>query len=252
MCAEHRLEVITEIKKRLLHDEPCRVVSTQLVEAGVDVDFPLLYRALAPLDSIVQAAGRCNREGKADFGRVKVFAPAQPTLPPGLYQVATEVTSALLPRYGADRLAVKAEIFGDYFSRIYQLTATGADIEAARRELKFRDVAQAVKVIEDAGTGVVVPFGGDEGPALKTVRQLRGKNAKAQRLLFGREDLRRLQRFMVNLKPNDYDKLLAKGQLQPLIPNQKLDLQVVDVASYHKQLGVLVNDFPTDEWTGGM
>jgi len=63
MCAAHRLEIIAAIRGKLRRGEPCHVVSTQLIEAGVDLDFPVAFRALAPLDSIVQAAGRADREG---------------------------------------------------------------------------------------------------------------------------------------------------------------------------------------------
>ncbi len=73
MCPEHRSERVAEIKDRLKHDRPCRVISTQVVEAGVDIDFPIVYRAIAGLDSIVQAAGRCNREGRGPRGKVFVF-----------------------------------------------------------------------------------------------------------------------------------------------------------------------------------
>ena len=95
MCGEHRSRVIADIKRRLLAGEAVRVVSTQLVEAGVDVDFPVVYRALAGLDSIAQAAGRCNREGKLERGQVIVFVPPKPA-PPGPLRRAAETTVSLL------------------------------------------------------------------------------------------------------------------------------------------------------------
>lgn len=91
MCAQHRSDTIADIKQALLarrqalaagqNSAPIRVISTQLVEAGVDIDFPVVYRALAGLDSIAQAAGRCNREGRLDKGEVHVFVPPKPAPP---------------------------------------------------------------------------------------------------------------------------------------------------------------------------
>ena len=68
MCPVHRFEMIQEIQKRLNSEnrDKCIVVSTSLIEAGVDVDFPVVYRVMCGLDSIIQAAGRCNRERKKD------------------------------------------------------------------------------------------------------------------------------------------------------------------------------------------
>ena len=87
LCGRHREAVIAEIRRRLKHGEPCRVVSTQVVEAGVDIDFPMVFRAMGPMDSIIQAAGRCNRNGQLpDKGRVIVFQPDVSTLPSGTYQ----------------------------------------------------------------------------------------------------------------------------------------------------------------------
>ena len=77
MCPSHRKRCLAEIRARLREGLPCRVVSTQLVEAGVDVDFPVVIRAVAGIDSIAQAAGRCNREGRMPLGTVYVFRPTE-------------------------------------------------------------------------------------------------------------------------------------------------------------------------------
>jgi CRISPR-associated endonuclease/helicase Cas3 len=95
MCGAHRSEAIRRIKQRLKAGEPVRVVSTQLVEAGVDLDFPVVYRALAGLDSIAQAAGRCNREGLLEQGRVVVFVPPQ-AAPPGHLRKAEDASRSVL------------------------------------------------------------------------------------------------------------------------------------------------------------
>ena len=89
MCAAHRLECLTEIRKRLKGNEICRVISTQLIEAGVDVDFPKVYRASCGLDSLAQAAGRCNREGRLASGHVVWFEAKDPP-PPGFLRQSAD------------------------------------------------------------------------------------------------------------------------------------------------------------------
>ena len=77
MCPRHRRIELAKLRERLKTKEPVRLVSTSLIEAGVDIDFPEVWRAAAGLDSIAQAAGRCNREGRAALGRTVVFEPAE-------------------------------------------------------------------------------------------------------------------------------------------------------------------------------
>ena len=115
MCAAHRLRVLAEIRQRLKAGESCHVVSTQLVEAGVDVDFPLVLRALAPLDSIVQAAGRADREGKLTAalgkpgGKVVVFLPEDHKLPPNEYKEAAGITEAIAKQELEDGKSVQVD-----------------------------------------------------------------------------------------------------------------------------------------------
>ncbi len=251
MCAEHRLEVIETIKARLKNDEICRVVSTQLVEAGVDLDFPVLFRAIAPLDSIVQAAGRCNREGKLKDkegnpkkGRVVIFTLEENKLPPPPYKTATDETCKLLTNYEEEDLAVRHKIFADYFRRLYNVLDTGDKIQAEREKLNYRKVFQLAKVIDNEGIGVIVQFGNAEN----IIKKIRGKNLRTEKLLFGRDDMRSLQRFMVNLYPQNFAKLEQKKQLQPLLEGTNLDLFVVNVGSYHDELGVLIDERPSDEF----
>jgi CRISPR-associated endonuclease/helicase Cas3 len=107
MCPAHRTGVLNRVRTALGSGDPCRLVSTQLVEAGVDIDFPVVYRSLSGVDSIAQAAGRCNREGKmADLGKMFVFTP-EAGLPPGYFRQSAETAKAVL-RHHVDPLSPEA------------------------------------------------------------------------------------------------------------------------------------------------
>lgn len=259
MCAQHRLDLIACIKAALKIRRPVRVISTQLIEAGVDLDFPVVYRAMGPLDSIVQAAGRCNREGKANRGQVHVFHPEDPrALPPGVYTAATGCaakTLALAAANGknpADVLAEDATIFADYFSSLWQDIPTDHAIKGEkciqwhRENLDFATVADRAKVIRGDGQKGVIVIGCSDGtdfPSRSLVGALRDPDRKFQPgKRFTSDDLRQFQRYMVNVRPRDFAKLTAAGALSPLLPG--LDIQVLGPAWYHRHLGLLVDDQP--------
>lgn len=159
MCGAHRAKVIAEIRQRLAEkragrdDRPLRVVSTSLVEAGVDISFPVVYRAFAGLDSIAQAAGRCNREGELERGRVVVFLPPDPA-PPGHQHLAENACLDVLRHWPGDPLAI--ELYERYFDRLYfgiDLDKKGiSDLltrDAGRLEIQFRTAADKFRLIDD-------------------------------------------------------------------------------------------------------
>jgi CRISPR-associated endonuclease/helicase Cas3 len=266
MCAEHRLAIIGSmenpqdgsIRWRLNNGLPCRVISTQLIEAGVDLDFPLVLRALAPLDSIVQAAGRCNREGRLRdaegrpiFGRVIVFNPADEGLPQGSYRTGTQTAASLLNRLEPDSLATDHELFAKYFSSLYSKlneANIGEQIEKDRCGLRLKTVAKAARVIQDEGSPVIVPYGEKWE---KIVKDIREHAERVGRPFIRREDFRRLQRFMVNVRDNDFKLLEQRGELRklfPQFPHFDAGIHLLDEAFYHPQLGVVIDGRPATDW----
>ena len=165
MCGAHRRNVLKTIRERLVAKLPCRVVSTQLVEAGVDLDFPVVYRAEAGLDAIAQAAGRCNREGLLALGLTYVFE-AEEKPPAGLLRAAADAGKEILPHY-PDPLAPEA--IEAYFRLLYWTQKSKWDkynvmekmkIDYARRRalLQFREVASAFRMIRDDQLPILVPY----------------------------------------------------------------------------------------------
>lgn len=189
MCPEHRSRVIADVKARKRRGEPVRLVATQLVEAGVDLDFAVVYRALGGLDALAQAAGRCNREGLLPgLGELRVYeAETQP--PMGVPRAAREVTRGLLEqRPDLDLFA--PESFRLYFERLYATQRADAKgIQALRAKLCFEQVAESFQLVEDGWSApLVVPYPGCE-PLLEQLLRV-GPS---------RERLRALQRFTVTV-----------------------------------------------------
>lgn len=170
MCPTHRREVIEEIKRRLRDGEECRVVSTQVVEAGVDLDFPVVYRAIAPLDRIVQAAGRCNREGRLEYGRVIVFEPEDGGIPRGAYRAGMDESKKILSRPGLDLDAPAT--FREYFQCLWQDCSTDAKgIQPLRESFRYPDVAKLFRMIDSATVPVLVDYpAGVRGRIIRSAR----------------------------------------------------------------------------------
>lgn len=163
MCPAHRAVVLAEVRRRLSNGEPCRLVSTQCVEAGVDLDFPVVFRAWGPLDSIAQAAGRCNRHGLlAEPGRVRVFVPRDDSYPGGPYKQAAGVASILAASRELD--LDSPELYDAYYRQLYDISRPeerNQELQDAIRRRDFVDVARLYRVIEEDAVSVLVPYDKD-------------------------------------------------------------------------------------------
>ncbi len=236
MCGQHRERVITEIRQRLQDERPCRVVSTQLIEAGVDVDFPVVFRAMTGLDSIAQAAGRCNREGRRPSGDVFVFEPTDVRLRGYLDQIAS-TGREVIPDY--DDLLDPAAI-ERYFELHYrkQQDEHGWDKPdvmgcfpkpVQEFAFNFRTAAERFRMIEDASRSIFVPYG-DAGPRL--IDQLYDNGPD-------RWLLRRLQRYTVNVFERVYVELVCAGDIDVLSDGGYAVLTNPD--AYDNSLGLRVD-----------
>ena len=162
LCPAHRSQVIAAIRARLDAHLPCRVVSTQCIEAGVDLDFDAVYRALAPLDSIIQAAGRCNRNGRLPgLGRVVVFCPEDEAYPGDWYQNAAKTVQRLCKAHPID-IHDPAEI-QCYYREVFSGLADKLALKDAIKRQDYRAVAREYRMIEQrASAQVIVPYRGEQ------------------------------------------------------------------------------------------
>lgn len=166
MCPVHRGVVLDAVRRRLEAGEPCRLISTQCVEAGVDVDFPVVIRAWGPLDAIAQAAGRCNRNGRAELGSVRVFVPepeeGRQIYPDGAYQQAASVATILLRDLSSEDMDIHdPELFSRYYRELYSLkdlADSNDELTGAIRMQDFVEVARLYRVIKQDAINVVVPY----------------------------------------------------------------------------------------------
>ena len=142
MCQKHRMAVIDKVKSKLKNGEKLILCSTQLIEAGVDMDFPIVFRELAPLESIIQSAGRCNREGKLEKGKVFLFQLEEKGQPSAEYKTFTQF--AQLCYHNNENRLTDADFYAEYYTDIVKLYAPEDTITPKREKLMFQDVADIV------------------------------------------------------------------------------------------------------------
>lgn len=221
MCGEERGEIISDIKNKLRNNKPIRVISTQLVEAGVDIDFPVVYRAIAGLDSIAQAAGRCNRENKlADegkVGKVIVFNPPK-SAPIGLLRKGEDACRSILRTRAI--LELTPELFTEYF-RQYFSNLNDFDKprfierlvkEAGDFKFQFRTLAQDFNLIDDQAQRSIIVFYENK----KTGNNSEKWIAKLRFAGPSKQIIRKLQCFSVNVPKNIFDRLLANYYIEEI------------------------------------
>jgi CRISPR-associated helicase Cas3/CRISPR-associated endonuclease Cas3-HD len=231
LCPAHRWEKLDAIRGRLRDGLSCRLVSTQLIEAGVDVDFPIAFRALGPLDSIIQTAGRCNREGRhAEPCPVVVFRPADGGLPRGAYGIAKSKTEEFLARHpNASKELHLPAFYAAYFSELYGLLGPQSrqddPVFAASEALDFPKAAEECRLVGDETRAVLVKWKQGEELAEKLRRE---KHLTA-------DECRRAQRYSVNIYQSEFFTAQNRGYVYQ--PAEDWDFWVWN-SDYNDDLGL--------------
>lgn len=246
MCAKHRSEVLAEVRVRLKAGEPCRLVSTSLIEAGVDISLPTVYRAEAGLDSVAQAAGRCNRNGEraAELSEVRVFATANSDWapPPELRQFAQAAQEVMRqPQFRDDPLSPSA--IEAYFRLLYWQKGD-KELDAANLlglcagsridSLPLETLAAEFRMIDTVQMPVIVPFDDDARRGIEGLRYAERSGGLA----------RALQPYLVQLPRDKFDALRRTGAIQPVAPEKwgEQFMELVNGDLYNQHSGLSWDD----------
>jgi CRISPR-associated endonuclease/helicase Cas3/CRISPR-associated endonuclease Cas3-HD len=202
MCPVHRRKKIAEIKDQLKEGKDCQVISTQLIEAGVDIDFPVVFRTMTGIDSIAQAAGRCNREGKLPVGEVFIFKSTESYGKATSWQSFVAEVGEMALADSNDPLSLPT--VADYFKRLYHFREEGGldeknilpVLEERSREFAFpfEDIAEAFQIIEGGTKDLIIPY---DDYARKKITELRATE-------FPWKYVRELQGYTVSIYPNEF------------------------------------------------
>ncbi len=218
MCPKHRLDKLNLIRERLDKKLPCVLISTQLVECGMDVDFPTVYRELAGLDSIAQAAGRCNRNGRLGEGLTYVFETEATARLKGWFSLTAGVARSIMERYPDDPLSLEA--VRDYFQHLYFYQTLGGESsqdltdkygilkqlnerKISDCEIPFRTIAEQFRLIDTDAKPVVVPYDREAEQQLEALLNAPKINGI----------MRKLQPYVVQLYPQEFEAFRRVGEI---------------------------------------
>jgi CRISPR-associated endonuclease/helicase Cas3 len=231
LCGAHRRLVLETTRARLKDNLPIQLVSTQVIEAGVDVDFPVLYRALGPLDRILQAAGRCNREGELPQGEVHIFVPQDGGVPQGEYATALAEAKRMLEK-GVD--FDNPTLFETYFRHLYaSVNLDHYGIQKLRQKFDYPEVESLFRIIPDDTTPVIIEF----NQAAKDIVEGIQKRGFALR-----DDYRTLQPYLVNVRTRDLGQQI--GQTSEIAPGMRLWL-----GRYDALRGIVLGEWSVEDLT---
>lgn len=234
MCPDHVRETIEKVKTALNNPDNTiiRVVATQLIEAGVDIDFPVVFRQEAGLDSVLQAAGRCNREGRLDKGITSVFGLQKP-LPPGFM---TQTNNARI-NIGKNHDWFSPEAMDAYFRQLYSRVDSfdKPDIKDLlyKPEMQFESAASQFQLIDDNTTSVIVNWKN----SLDLVERLKREGVSYPLM-------KALSQFSVNVRNNDMKKLTEAGAIEEVLEGFYM---VSDPKFYDEEIGLVTDNHWIEE-----
>lgn len=250
MCPIHRGQKFATIRKMLAGGERCVVISTQLIEAGVDIDFSVVFRELAGLDSIAQAAGRCNRHGLRPIGQVAVFE-LECGLPPGWFSLTAGVTREILRKYPEDALSLAA--IREYFDGLYfyqagvgQQDRTDAEnilpllnerIREENSPIPFAEVSSRFKLIDTDTQTVIIPYLQDKSQFFGQLKEdIAEWIRRVEKYGLSRKDMRKLQGYGVQLYRQEFEAYRQAGKLVQLQEGVWM-LEIID-RWYDEEIGL--------------
>lgn len=235
LCPQHRRDVLSRIYKDLENEVPCKVISTSLIEAGVDISFNRVFRAITGIDSILQSAGRCNREGKQDnLGEVIVYFPEN-GLPKGKINVMGQITEKYL-KLGYD--ITDLDVIDEYFKELYNKYQHKLDNKNILQrltsgnkylEFPFQDVSNDFKIIDQNTYSIIVPYNNESKKMIEEIENFSN---------------RQLQKYSVQIPQYLFEKYYS----EKILKKKKEGIYVLTKDRYYSNIGIQLNETKIQEY----